>query len=255
MVYYNEWDKKTAAWLRELIKEGLIADGIVDERSITDVQPSDLDGFIQCHFFAGIGGWSYALRLAQWPDSRHVWTASLPCQPFSANGEQQGANDGRHLLPHFCRLAKERKPSIIFGEQVEAAIRFRWLDKLCSELEAEAYSVGSCVLGAHSALAPHIRQRIYWGAVADDWSERVSWDIPQKILGGAVFSWCQNGGGVAALRGRSDIPEPLVRSLRDGFPDGMASLHGYGNAIVPQVAANFIQAFCEAVRDATPKGE
>lgn len=66
--YYNENDPKTAAWLRELIKEKLIADGEVDTRSIVDVQPSDLTGFVQCHFFAGIGGWSYALRLAGWPD-------------------------------------------------------------------------------------------------------------------------------------------------------------------------------------------
>jgi DNA (cytosine-5)-methyltransferase 1 len=34
--YYNENDKFAAAWLRELIKAGLIADGEVDERSITD---------------------------------------------------------------------------------------------------------------------------------------------------------------------------------------------------------------------------
>ena len=30
--YYNEYDKKAAAWLRELIADGLIADGDVDER-------------------------------------------------------------------------------------------------------------------------------------------------------------------------------------------------------------------------------
>ncbi len=62
--YYNEFDKKTAAWLRELIKAGLIAQGHVDERPIQEVRPSDLAGFCQCHFFAGIGVWSYALRLA-----------------------------------------------------------------------------------------------------------------------------------------------------------------------------------------------
>ena len=32
--YYNEIDPSAAAWLRELIKAGLIAPGIVDERSI-----------------------------------------------------------------------------------------------------------------------------------------------------------------------------------------------------------------------------
>ncbi len=83
--YYNEFDKKTAAWLRELIKRGLIADGEVDDRSITEVTPDDVKGFDQCHFFAGIGGWSYALRLAGWPDAgRNVWTGSPPCQPYTA---------------------------------------------------------------------------------------------------------------------------------------------------------------------------
>ena len=39
--YYNEFDPKTAAWLRELIKDGHIAPGIVDERSIKEVQASE----------------------------------------------------------------------------------------------------------------------------------------------------------------------------------------------------------------------
>ena len=59
--YYNEWDAGAAAWLRELINNKLIPDGYVDERSITEVTPSDLEGFTQCHFFAGIGGWPLAL--------------------------------------------------------------------------------------------------------------------------------------------------------------------------------------------------
>ena len=55
--YYNENDPKAAAWLRELIYEGHIADGVVDERSIEDLTPDDLKGYKQAHFFAGIGGW------------------------------------------------------------------------------------------------------------------------------------------------------------------------------------------------------
>ena len=76
--YYNENDPFVAAWLRELIADGLIAKGEVDERSITDVRPGDLAGYDQCHFFAGIGGWSLALRLAGWPDDRPVGTGSCP---------------------------------------------------------------------------------------------------------------------------------------------------------------------------------
>lgn len=63
--YYNEIDPFAAAWLRELIKAGHIAPGEVDTRSIEDVAAVDLVGFTQCHFFAGIGVWSYALRCAE----------------------------------------------------------------------------------------------------------------------------------------------------------------------------------------------
>ena len=49
MIYYNEYDKKAAAWLRELIKAGLIPAGDVDERSIVDVKPEELTGYTQCH--------------------------------------------------------------------------------------------------------------------------------------------------------------------------------------------------------------
>lgn len=162
--YYNEFDPKAAAWLRELIKGGLIANGEVDERSIVDVSASDLRGYSQHHFFAGIGGWSYALRLAGWPDDKPVFTASLPCQPFSAAGKGLGKSDERHLLPHFLNLVKECKPSVIFGEQVSAAIKHGWLDDLYAEMEACDYAVGSIIIGAHSVNSPHIRQRLYWVA-------------------------------------------------------------------------------------------
>src|ERR1043165_6788849 len=116
--YYNEINREAAAWLRELIKAKVIADGDVDERDVRDVCPRDLDGFVQCHFFAGIGVWSYALRLAGWPDDRPVWTGSCPCQPFSSAGKKAGFQDERHLWPAWAGLIGERSPRTIFGEQV-----------------------------------------------------------------------------------------------------------------------------------------
>ena len=163
-VYYNEFDPQAAAWLRELIKQGLIADGEVDERSIADVKADEIRGFTQCHFFAGIGGWSYALRLAGWSDDRPVWTGSPPCQPFSNAGKQKGKADARHLWPVFFNLIRECQPTIIFGEQVEAAIRTGWLDDLQDDLEAENYATGKIVLPACSVGSPHIRQRIWFVA-------------------------------------------------------------------------------------------
>ena len=85
-VYYNEIDAQAAAWLRELIRAGELPAGDVDCRSIVDVRADDLRGYRQAHFFAGIGGWPLALRLADIPTDRSVWTGSCPCQPFSAAG-------------------------------------------------------------------------------------------------------------------------------------------------------------------------
>jgi DNA (cytosine-5)-methyltransferase 1 len=41
--------------------------------------------------------------------------------------------------------------------------------------------------------------------------------------------------------------EPGTRPLVDGIPGRVGLLRGYGNAIVPQVAAQFIQAFDECL--------
>jgi DNA (cytosine-5)-methyltransferase 1 len=166
--YYNENDAFAAAWLRNLISAGHIAPGDVDERSIVDVKPDDLRGYTQCHFFAGIGGWSYALRLAGWPDDRPVWTGSCPCQPFSSAGEGKAFDDERHLWPSWLPLIEQCAPSTIFGEQVEAAIGRGWLDVVLADLEEKNYACGASVLPACSVGAPHIRQRAWFVAYSDE---------------------------------------------------------------------------------------
>ena len=162
--YYNEHDPHAAAWLRNLIAAGLIAPGDVDERSICDVPATDLAGYGQCHFFAGIGGWSLALRLAGVPDDCPVWTGSCPCQPFSSAGKGDGVADARHLWPVFAALIAQCHPERVFGEQVASAIGHGWLDGVQTGMEGHGYACGAAVLGAHSVGAPHIRRRLYWGA-------------------------------------------------------------------------------------------
>lgn len=164
--YYNELDPYAAQWLRNLITAGHIAPGDVDERSIAAVQPADLVGYTQCHFFAGIGVWSYALRLAGWPDDRPVWTGSCPCQPFSSAGKRRGLADERHLWPAWSRLIGERGPVTIFGEQVADGAELDWLDHVRPDLEARDYAVGVVVLPAASVGAPHGRHRLFFVADA-----------------------------------------------------------------------------------------
>ena len=163
-VYYNEIDPFAAAWLRNLIAAGHIPDGDVDERSIADVQPMDLKNYLQCHFFAGIGGWSHALRLANWPDDRPIWTGSCPCQPFSVAGKGKGKEDERHLWPVFHQLIAKCRPTVVMGEQVAGKAGYDWFDGVAADLEGEEYSCRAIDIPACAVNAPHIRQRLYWVA-------------------------------------------------------------------------------------------
>jgi DNA (cytosine-5)-methyltransferase 1 len=315
MNYYNEFDPKAAAWLQELINQKLIPNGKVDTRSITDVSPDELREFTQCHFFAGIGGWSLALQLAGWDSTRPIWTGSCPCQPFSTAGKGLAQADERHLWPVFFNLIKECRPEYVLGEQVASAIGKGWLDGVSTDLGKEGYACGSAVLGAHSVGALHIRQRLYWVAYTT---------MPKhKEHKGEGESSLQFGGGGSSSRlgnasserydrqhsllrqedggrdtgdilqaarsceahwsnctlipcrdGKSRripaqaIIEPVFQHVVDGFscsldarrnilraaqgfplaetiPGRVTLLKGAGNAIVPQVAAEFIAAFMD----------
>jgi DNA (cytosine-5)-methyltransferase 1 len=341
MNFYNEHDPKAAAWLRELIKHGHIPAGIVDERSIKDITPSELTQFTQCHFFAGIGGWSLALRLAGWPEDRPVWTGSCPCQPFSTAGKGGGFADERHLWPAFHHLISQCQPPVVFGEQVASKDGLAWLDLVRADLEASGYAVGASDLCAASVGAPHIRQRLWWvadrivtgleghgwhgdhgnqsgriganaaGSVAEGGDvDRLAYTPsreehqelhgPAEAQGGRcsdVSGGCgvvdgvadtdrsgsQPGGSTATSAGHGDSalsdggdsrPSPLhgfwenadwlhcrdgkwrpVESgtfpLAHGVSARVVRLRGYGNAIVPQVGAAFVQACLDAARGDT----
>jgi len=241
-VYYNEIDPYAAQWLRNLIDAGHIAPGVVDTRSIEDVRPDELAGFTQCHFFAGLGGWPYALQLAGW-GTRPVWTGSCPCQPFSAAGKGAGFDDQRHLWPAWFHLISQCRPAVVFGEQVANAIGHGWLDGAFDDLEGQVYACGASVLSASAVNAPHRRDRVWFSAYAE-WNEqsrqepcrrsdrRVGWE--QQLL-----PW--EGGWERALA--------RFRAMDNGLPRCVEATDAARNAIVPQVAAEFIQAFLD-VEDA-----
>jgi DNA (cytosine-5)-methyltransferase 1 len=198
--YYNEFDADKAAWIRELIKRNIVAPGEVDERSIADVDPSDLRGFTQCHWFAGIAVWSYALRLAGWPDDRECWTGSCPCPSFSCAGKGEGFDDPRHLWPEFYRLIRECRPTAVFGEQSADAIGHGWWDLVSTDLESEAYAVAAAVLASASVGGADIRHRLYFVGLADAPDPRRD-DAREHGSGLPLFSarseQCGDAGGVA----------------------------------------------------------
>lgn len=215
--YYNEIDTYAAQWLRNLIEAGLIAPGIVDTRSIVDVTPSDLVGFTQCHFFAGIGGWSYAARLAGWPDTLSLWTGSCPCQPFSVAGAGAGQADARHLWPEFFRLIAGCRPSVVMGEQVAAAVGKDWLDGVFVDLESIDYTGRAAVVPACAVDTPHRRDRLWF--VADTDCDG-SFQRPQRQT-------ARQGNSVAAKGDAISLAQP--NSITGGQSDPITSRGETGN--------------------------
>lgn len=294
--YYNEFDPGAAQWLRNLIAARKIPDGTVDQRDIRLVQPADLKGFAQCHFFAGIAGWPLALALAGWDELRPVWTGSCPCQPFSVCGSRKGASDDRHLWPEFYRLISQCRPPAVFGEQVASKDGLGWLAGVRADLEVSGYAVGAADLPAAGVSAPHIRQRLWW--VADSNRGGCRQDgrpggLSEVLPGGANQRMPSPGsssprgtdrmavsnerpgreeranGGGGSEGGREEglverfgrggawgrsvlIPcadgkvrriEPGLSPLAHGIPNRVVRLRSYGNAIVPEVAAEFVRAY------------
>lgn len=258
--YYNEFDKFAANWLRSLIAEGLIADGDVDDRPIQEVKPDDLKGYTQCHFFAGIGGWSYAARLAGWPDERPLWTGSCPCQPYSTAGARRGDDDPRNLWPVFKRLIAECSPTDVAGEQVASKDGRVWLAGVRSDLEKLGYAVGAADLCSAGVSAPNIRQRVYWiGGVPNA-------DGIGHQNQGALFrrsrteknrareadnafnvsrSYWEQCIKIACGDGKTRRIEPGISPLAYGVPNRVGKLRGYGNAINPILAAEFLGAYMD----------
>ena len=306
MVFYN--DNVTAPWLRHLMAKGFLAQGDICSKDVREVKAEEVANHTEAHFFAGIGGWPLALRIALWPAKRGVWTASLPCQPFSNAGKRMGVQDDRHLWPCFFELIKKVQPPTLFGEQVAGVDGRNWLAGVRSDLEGAGYEFGAADLPAACVGAPHIRQRLFW--VANRNSARTAFGKGQKrwgeLSGNSARMAHPNSQVADAARSFSDPkadgrnhPEgsrqslglglahpdakrlerrrillksedqyPLgagrlpwagakwhlcqdrkkrriksgILPLAHGIPDRMVAIKGYGNAIVPQVAALFIKA-------------
>lgn len=240
--YYNDNDPGAAAWLEALAAESEIPAGTVDNRSILDVRADELSRFRRVHFFAGIGGWAEALRIARWPADLQVWTGSPPCQPFSVAGKLAARDDERHLAPHFAQLVGAGRPLMLFGEQVAsadvlgkaskaagreaaAAPAWAWGDDLQDRLEGAGYAYGAADLCSAGIGAPHIRQRLFFGAFRRD----ALGFIRERLADHYGDGWSEAGGGFTATGDDGAFGDGTAGGLVDGQRARLEGLGGDGD--------------------------
>jgi len=104
-----------------------------------------------------------------------ILTGGFPCQPYSQAGKRLGKEDDRHLWPEMLRAIREIQPSWVVGENVRGLTNWNGglvFDEVQADLEAEGYEVTPFLLPACAVNAPHRRDRIWFVAYSDSFSNR-----------------------------------------------------------------------------------
>ncbi len=95
-----------------------------------------------------------------WRGAVDLVVGGYPCQPFSAAGKRQGANDERHLWPEIRRILEEVAPPLAFFENVRGHLSLGFADVL-GDLAALGFDAEWGVLAASDVGAPHKRERLF----------------------------------------------------------------------------------------------
>jgi DNA (cytosine-5)-methyltransferase 1 len=157
-----------------------------------------------------------------------------PCQPFSTAGQRRGAEDPRHLWPHFRDAIRHLRPRYALMENVRGHLSLGGTTVL-ADLAAIGYDAEWRVISAASVGAPHRRERLFIVA----YPTRSTGRIPQPHSLATVFGQAAElGERRSAARPSGDWweVEPGMGRVADGVPARVDRLRALGNAVVPQIA-------------------
>jgi DNA (cytosine-5)-methyltransferase 1 len=163
---------------------------------------------------------------------------------------QRGFDDERHLWPAFRRLIGECRPTTVLGEQVAGKAVDAWIDLVQSDMEAMGNAFGCIAFPSAGVGAPHIRDRIYWAAVAPDPDgarfsrshEYAEFGAAEIALAWREFTRIHAEGGWGAWLSESGAG-PLI----DGAPARVGRTRAYGNAINAEAAKTWIETVMECI--------
>jgi len=196
-----------------------------------------------------------------------VICGGYPCQPFSYAGKREGADDDRHLWPHYLRLITELRPAWVIGENVAGHITLG-LDQVLSDLEGAGYAARAFVIPAVAVDAPHRRDRVWivanaTGLQRDGSREHRQSSVrqvpqsgkrsgPQSLADANGFNeqgqqssvfdaqeWQRqitgSPGPLLTGDGWQWGAEPDVGRVAHGIPNRVDRLKALGNSVVPQI--------------------
>lgn len=194
------------------------------------------------------------------PHSIDFLTGGFPCQPFSQAGRRKGTADDRYLWPEMFRVIREFKPTWVIAENVRGLVTWNEglvLEQVCTDLESEGYEVQPLIIPAVAVNAPHRRDRVWFIAHRTGEGRTGNGLEGQGRLGqrsgagegkeqssaGHLPDWNQNWIEVATEFCSVDdgLPAELGDFACSKAQHRDGQLKAYGNAIVPQVAAQIMQ--------------
>jgi DNA (cytosine-5)-methyltransferase 1 len=176
-----------------------------------------------------------------------VLTGGFPCQDASiakqdGKGQQGLQGSTTRLFYEMVRSISEIRPKYVVAENVANILKTNGgadFSAILSELSRLGYNAEWRVCRASEVGAPHHRARVYLVAYSSvirlkEGSSFFS-HVHEKT---SPFIWKPAGATIQISRGGAWTTEPPTVCLDDGLPNHMArkQIHGYGNAIVPQIA-------------------
>ena len=215
--------------------------------------------------FSGIGGFSLGLERAgsfrtvafcerdtfcqavirkHWPDTpiyddvRTIPTDELgtidlicggfPCQPWSAAGQQRGAEDDRDLWPAMATLIGKLRPQWVIGENVRGFVNEPMgLQRSLSDLEGFGYQAVPFVIPACAVDAPHRRDRV--------------WIVAHANSNGEPVGTVNAGAGRGQLVADADHAERRRGEVKGSSRDRRPALHGTGRETLAHASGPRLQ--------------
>jgi len=169
-----------------------------------------------------------------WCGKVDVVCGGFPCQDISISGNGSGIKGERSSLwKEMARVICEVRPRNVFVENSPMLV-IRGLGTVLRDLAEMGYDAQWGVFSCRDVGGVHLRERIFIHG-SNDRKERIQREQPQKVFRFSGFPWGENVGRVEDLRGRSDLPEPLLRRINNGLAFGVDRLAAIGDGQVPSV--------------------